>query len=75
MAMALEEEHDVAMAAARQTTEELLLVKVTLETATFECVRLQKAHAESLDAVKSLQEQRADLASELDSTKDALLAE
>ena len=55
--MAGEEEHEVAMAAARKTTEELLLVKVTLEMATFECVHPQKAHAESLDAVKSLQEQ------------------
>ena len=52
---ALEEERNVAKATVGKATKELLLVKEALETTTSECARLQKAHAESLDAVKSLQ--------------------
>lgn len=71
----LEEEQDATKAAAGKTTKELLFANEALEKTSSEYACLRKAHAKTLDVVKSLQKQRTTLTSKLESTKEALAAE
>ncbi|KAI9085664.1 hypothetical protein K1719_032507 [Acacia pycnantha] len=66
------EELDHSNAAAGKATEELLLTKAALDQSNSKVARLQSAHSLSMDAVKTVTQQRCDLARELKGTRGSL---
>ncbi|KAI9125304.1 hypothetical protein K1719_003920 [Acacia pycnantha] len=55
-----------------KVTEELLLTKAALDQSNYEVAKLQSTHSLSMDAVKTVMQQRCNLVRELEETRGAL---